>query len=101
MLDYEGLRTGAGIFDVLSRAQALERQGKQILHFEIGQPDFPTPECVKDAAKQALDENFTGYVSAQGILELKEAIQNEIDWYDSMFEDKAFLNTGVEPGSLD
>ncbi|MFX1515510.1 MAG: pyridoxal phosphate-dependent aminotransferase [Promethearchaeota archaeon] len=79
MLDYEGLRTGAGIFDVLSRAQALERQGKQILHFEIGQPDFPTPECVKDAAKQALDENFTGYVSAQGILELKEAIQNEIE----------------------
>ena len=79
MLDYEGLRTGAGIFDVLSRAQALERQGKRILHFEIGQPDFPTPECVKKAAKQALDENFTGYVSAHGILELKEAIQNEIE----------------------
>ena len=79
MLDYEGLRTGAGIFDVLSRAQALERQGKPILHFEIGQPDFPTPECIKDAAKQALDENFTGYVSAHGILELKEAIQNEIE----------------------
>jgi len=79
MLDYEGLRTGAGIFDVLSRAQALERQGKRILHFEIGQPDFPTPECVKEAAKQALDENFTGYVSAHGILELKEAIQNEIE----------------------
>ncbi|UCG04035.1 MAG: pyridoxal phosphate-dependent aminotransferase [Candidatus Heimdallarchaeota archaeon] len=79
MLDFEGLRTGAGIFDVLSRAQTLERQGKRVLHFEIGQPDFCTPECVKDVAKKALDENFTGYVSAQGILELKEAIQDEIE----------------------
>ncbi|MFX0211924.1 MAG: pyridoxal phosphate-dependent aminotransferase [Candidatus Hodarchaeota archaeon] len=79
MLDFEGLRTGAGIFDVLSRAQALERQGKRILHFEIGQPDFFTPEVVKKAAQKALDENFTGYVSAHGILELKEAIQDEIE----------------------
>ena len=78
MLDFEGLRTGAGIFDVLSRAQALERQGKRILHFEIGQPDFCTPEVVKKATKKALDENFTGYVPAHGILELKEAIQDEI-----------------------
>lgn len=78
MLDFEGLRTGAGIFDVLSRAQALERQGKRILHFEIGQPDFYTPEVVKKATKKALDENFTGYVPAHGILELKEAIQDEI-----------------------
>ena len=79
MLDFEGLRTGAGIFDVLSRAQVLERQGRRILHFEIGQPDFFTPEVVKEAAKKALDENFTGYVSAHGILELKEAIQDEIE----------------------
>ncbi|MFX1283317.1 MAG: pyridoxal phosphate-dependent aminotransferase [Promethearchaeota archaeon] len=79
MLNFEGLRTGAGIFDVLSRAQALERQGKQILHFEIGQPDFNTPEVVKNAAKKALDENFTGYVAAQGVLELREAIQDEIE----------------------
>ncbi|MHA2204006.1 MAG: aminotransferase class I/II-fold pyridoxal phosphate-dependent enzyme, partial [Candidatus Hodarchaeales archaeon] len=79
MLDFEGLRTGAGIFDVLSRAQTLERQGKRVLHFEIGQPDFCTPDSVKNAAKKALDENFTGYVSAGGILELKEAIQDEIE----------------------
>ncbi|MFX0207750.1 MAG: hypothetical protein ACFFDT_17305, partial [Candidatus Hodarchaeota archaeon] len=79
MLDFEGLRTGAGIFDVLSRAQALERQGKRVLHFEIGQPDFCTPDVVKEAAKKALDDNFTGYVAAQGVLELKEAIQNEVE----------------------
>ncbi|MFX0170543.1 MAG: pyridoxal phosphate-dependent aminotransferase [Candidatus Hodarchaeota archaeon] len=79
MIDFEKLRTGAGIFDVLSKAEALEREGKEVLHFEIGQPDFPTPEHIKDAAKQALDANFTGYVAASGIRELKEAIQDEIE----------------------
>jgi len=38
VIDYDSLRTGAGIFDVLSKAKALEREGKKILHFEIGQP---------------------------------------------------------------
>ena len=78
-LDFESLRTGAGIFKVLSKAKALEREGKTILHFEIGQPDFPTPFHVKEAAKQALDDNFTGYVAAAGILDLRQAIQNEIE----------------------
>jgi aspartate/methionine/tyrosine aminotransferase len=79
LINYDSLRTGAGIFDVLSKAKSLEREGKKILHFEIGQPDFPTPDHIKEAAKQALDDNFTGYVSATGILELKEAIQDEIE----------------------
>ncbi|MHA1236712.1 MAG: pyridoxal phosphate-dependent aminotransferase [Candidatus Hodarchaeales archaeon] len=79
MFDFESLRTGAGIFEVLSKAKALERSGKTILHFEIGQPDFPTPHHVKEAAKKAIDDNFTGYVAAAGILELREAIQDEIE----------------------
>ncbi|MHA1444212.1 MAG: pyridoxal phosphate-dependent aminotransferase, partial [Candidatus Hodarchaeales archaeon] len=62
-----------------SKAKALERSGKTILHFEIGQPDFPTPHHVKEAAKKAIDDNFTGYVAAAGILELREAIQDEIE----------------------
>ncbi|MHA1944755.1 MAG: pyridoxal phosphate-dependent aminotransferase [Candidatus Hodarchaeales archaeon] len=79
MFDFESLRTGAGIFEVLSKAKALERSGKTILHFEIGQPDFPTPFHVKEAAKKAIDDNFTGYVAAAGILELRQAIQDEIE----------------------
>ncbi|MHA2171775.1 MAG: pyridoxal phosphate-dependent aminotransferase [Candidatus Kariarchaeaceae archaeon] len=79
MFDFESLRTGAGIFEVLSKAKALERSGKTILHFEIGQPDFPTPYHVKEAAKKAIDNNFTGYVAAAGILELRQAIQSEIE----------------------
>ena len=70
---------GEGAFAVLAKAQALEREGKKILHFEIGQPDFPTPQHVKEAGKAAIDENFTGYVAADGILELKTAIQDEIE----------------------
>jgi aspartate/methionine/tyrosine aminotransferase len=77
-LDFESLRTGAGIFEVLSKAKKLEREGKSILHFEIGQPDFPTPTHIKEEAKKALDDNFTGYVAATGIIELKQAIQAEV-----------------------
>ena len=43
-------------FEVLARARALEAQGRHIIHLEIGQPDFPTPAHIKEAAKQALDE---------------------------------------------
>ncbi|MCK4845866.1 MAG: pyridoxal phosphate-dependent aminotransferase, partial [Candidatus Heimdallarchaeota archaeon] len=50
-----------------------------VLHFEIGQPDFPTPQHIKETAYQAIEENFTGYVSATGILDLKEVIQDEIE----------------------
>jgi len=79
MIDFDGMRTGAGIFDVLSKAQALEREGRDVVHLEIGQPDFPTPDHIKLAAKQALDDNFTGYVASTGIRELKEAIQDNIE----------------------
>ena len=47
-------------FEVLQKARALEAQGKNIVHLEIGQPDFPTPAHVKEAAKRALDEGWTG-----------------------------------------
>lgn len=63
-----------GAFIVLARAKELERQGKKIIHCEIGQPDFDTPAHIKEAAKRALDEGFTGYTPSAGIMELREAI---------------------------
>jgi aspartate/methionine/tyrosine aminotransferase len=69
---------GEGAFEYLAKAQKLEREGKQILHFEIGQPDFPTPQHIKEAGFQAITDNFTGYVEPTGILELKETIQQEV-----------------------
>lgn len=69
---------GEGAFTVLARAKELEREGRDIIHFEIGEPDFPTPGPVIDAVKDALDADYTKYVSADGILELKEAIAEDI-----------------------
>ena len=56
-----------------ARVSALERQGKKIVKFHIGQPDFPTPQNIKDAAKKSIDANFTGYTDAGGIYDLRKA----------------------------
>src|SRR5215467_4429238 len=61
-------------FDVLVRARALEAQGRSVVHLEIGEPDFPTPAHIVDAAKQALDDGYTHYGPTQGLPELREAI---------------------------
>jgi aspartate/methionine/tyrosine aminotransferase len=65
-------------FEVLARAKALERQGRSIIHLEIGEPDFDTPAHIKEAAKQALDAGWTHYGPAAGLPELREAIAKHI-----------------------
>ncbi len=65
-------------FEVLARAKALERAGRQIVHLEIGEPDFDTPAHIKDAAKQALDAGATHYGPSAGLPELREAIAKHI-----------------------
>ncbi len=61
-------------FEVLVRARELERQGKHVIHLEIGEPDFPTPAHIIEAAKQALDEGYTHYGPTQGLPELRETV---------------------------
>jgi aspartate/methionine/tyrosine aminotransferase len=61
-------------FDVLARAHALERQGRHIIHLEIGEPDFPTPPHVIDAGKRALDEGMTKYGPPAGLPAFRELI---------------------------
>jgi len=65
-------------FEVLARAKALERQGKEIVHLEIGEPDFDTPEHIRDAAKRALDNGATHYGPSAGLPELREAIARHV-----------------------
>jgi aspartate/methionine/tyrosine aminotransferase len=65
-------------FEVLAKAKALERQGKEIVHLEIGEPDFDTPKNIKEAAVKALYEGYTHYVPSAGIPELREAIAEYI-----------------------
>ncbi|MCK5561185.1 MAG: pyridoxal phosphate-dependent aminotransferase [Thermoplasmata archaeon] len=63
-----------GAFEVMAKAKELERQGMDIIHFEIGEPDFDTPPNIVEAAKKALDDKWTHYVPSSGIFELKEAV---------------------------
>ncbi|MDH5753657.1 MAG: pyridoxal phosphate-dependent aminotransferase, partial [Candidatus Bathyarchaeota archaeon] len=65
-------------FEVLAKAKALEKQGKDVVHLEIGEPDFDTPKNIKEAAVKALYAGYTHYVSAAGIPELREAIAEYI-----------------------
>jgi len=65
-------------FEVLAKAKALEKQGKDIVHLEIGEPDFDTPRNIKDAATKALNAGYTHYVPSAGIPELREAIADYI-----------------------
>ena len=65
---------GESAFDVLRRAQELEAAGQEIIHLEIGQPDLPTPDHVKEAAVRALADGHTGYGPSQGLPELRDAI---------------------------
>jgi aspartate/methionine/tyrosine aminotransferase len=65
-------------FEVLARAKALERAGRDIIHLEIGEPDFDTPAHIREAAKRALDGGATHYGPAAGLPELREAIAKHV-----------------------
>ncbi len=66
-------------FEVLVRAKALEAQGRDVVHLEIGEPDFDTPENIVDAGATALHEGWTHYGPSAGIPELREAIASYIN----------------------
>jgi aspartate aminotransferase len=61
-------------FEAAARARALEATGRSVIHLEIGEPDFDTPENVRDAAKAALDAGLTHYPPFAGLAELRQAI---------------------------
>lgn len=65
-------------FEVLAKAKALEAQGREIIHLEIGEPDFDTPHNVIEAGVSALRGGYTHYTPAAGILPLRQAIADEV-----------------------
>jgi aspartate/methionine/tyrosine aminotransferase len=65
-------------FEVLNKARALERQGKKIIHLEIGEPDFDTPSNVVEAAVSALHKGWTHYGPSAGLPDLRQAIAEEV-----------------------
>lgn len=68
----------SGIRKVNEKALAMERAGEKVLHFEIGRPDFDTPEYIKQAANQALAQGKVHYTSNFGLMELRQAIADKL-----------------------
>lgn len=90
------------VMDVLERARAMEREGVHIIHLEVGEPDFDTPQVVKEAACQALNEGHTHYTHSLGILELREAIcRHYLKTYKaSISPDQVVVTSGTSPAML-
>nr|MEB3851320.1 aminotransferase class I/II-fold pyridoxal phosphate-dependent enzyme [Desulfurococcales archaeon] len=70
---------GETAFYFLALAREYASRGRRVISFGIGQPDFPTPKHIREAAKRALDEGFTGYTETAGIPELREAIADYLN----------------------
>lgn len=68
-----------GIRRVLEKANKLEAEGRSVIHFEVGQPDFDTPKNIKEAAKKALDEGYTTYTSNYGYQDLRDAVAEKLE----------------------
>ena len=65
------------VMDVLEKAQELERSGDHIIHLEVGEPDFDTPECISEAGYRAICDGKTHYTHSLGLIELREAIAED------------------------
>lgn len=89
-----------GAYAVLGRAQELERQGCKILHLELGQPDFFTPENIKEKGIQAIRENRTRYTSPSGIHRFRELIAEAAGKQRgvSITPDMVVVGPGSKPG---
>jgi (5-formylfuran-3-yl)methyl phosphate transaminase len=90
------------VMDVLERAQVLELQGTDIIHLEVGEPDFDAPQCVKEAICRALDRGETHYTHSLGKLELREAIcRHYFEKYGvSITPDQIVVTSGTSPAML-
>ena len=91
---------GEAAFEVLAKAQELERQGKKILHFEIGEPDMETPNNIVQAGIKAIKNKKTHYTPSIGIFELRKAVQDEIEKTRGYRPDleQIVITPGLKPG---
>ncbi len=65
------------VMDVLEKAQELERMGERVIHMEVGEPDFDTPQCINEASYRAICEGKSHYTHSLGLIELREAISED------------------------
>ena len=90
------------VMDVLEKAQELERAGEKVIHLEVGEPDFDTPECIKEAAFRAICDGKTHYTHSLGLIELREAICE--DYWNryrvKVSPDQILIASGTSPAML-
>jgi len=91
---------GEAAFEVLAKAKELERKGKDIIHFEIGEPDIETPKNIVESGINAIKNKKTHYEPSIGILELRKAIQDEIEKTRGYRPDleQVIITPGLKPG---
>ena len=90
------------VMDVMARAEELEHQGKDIVHLEVGEPDFETPEVVREAAIEAIRSGKTHYTHAMGMLELREEICAfyRREYGVEVSPDRVLVTSGTSPAML-
>jgi aspartate/methionine/tyrosine aminotransferase len=88
--------------EVFERAEALERQGQDVVHLEFGEPDFETPAAIREAAVRAIRDGRTRYAHSLGILPLREAIaEHYLATYGvAVSPDQVLVTAGTSPGML-
>ncbi len=90
------------VMDVLEKAKEMERSGEHVIHLEVGEPDFPLPARVAEAAEKAITDGLNKYSQSMGIPELREAIS---DYYKKIYNvdvepDRIFITPGSSPALL-
>jgi (5-formylfuran-3-yl)methyl phosphate transaminase len=87
------------VMEVMERAQELEAKGAHLIHLEVGEPDFPTPACIREAGAKALQDGKTGYTHSLGILPLREAIAEHYHakYSAEVSPDRILVTAGTSP----
>ncbi len=90
------------VMDVLEAAQEMERAGEHVIHLEVGEPDFDTPECIKEGCIRALREGKTHYTHSLGLRELREAIcEHYLKRYGvTVSPDQVLVTSGTSPAMM-
>mgnify|MGYP003800500827 CR=1 FL=1 len=90
------------VMDVMARAQELEKAGENVVHLEVGEPDFETPEAIRNAAIEAIRSGKTHYTHAMGLMELRQAICEHywVEYGVRVIPEQVLVTSGTSPAFL-
>ena len=87
------------VMDILEKAKKMEAEGRDVIHLEVGEPDFETPQCIRNAAKEVIDKGKLGYTPSLGLPQLREAIAEKYRQEYSVLvaPDQVIVTSGSSP----